>query len=51
MGSAQALLLARYLIEHSSSEFVYTDDLNEYSRTVVKSILKALFGNYSVYSI
>jgi hypothetical protein len=46
MQPADALLLARYLIEDSATEHVYTDDINEHSRAIVKSIIKNLFGDY-----
>lgn len=40
--------MARYLIEDVQTEFVYSDDFNENTREIVKSILKALFKEYPV---
>lgn len=34
------------MVEDSPTEFVYVDLLNQNKRTVVKSIIKALVGNY-----
>lgn len=45
----EARLIARYIIEHSDNEHVYTDDLNEHKRAIVKSILKNLFGDYPIF--
>lgn len=42
----QAHLLARYLIEDSDNQYVYCDPNNENKRSIVKSILKSLTGNY-----
>ena len=44
----RSLLLARYLIEDVEKEHVYTDDLNENLRSIVKSIIRNLFGDYEV---
>lgn len=49
MNEHQALLVARYMIEHSHAEYVFTDDLNEHHRSVVKSIVRSLYGNYPVF--
>lgn len=50
MPAQESLLLARYLIEHSNQEYVYTDDLNEHPRAIVKSILRTVYGNYAIYT-
>ncbi|CAK62472.1 unnamed protein product (macronuclear) [Paramecium tetraurelia] len=46
-----ALLVARYLTEDNSQEFVvYNDQLNQ-STTIVRSILQKLIGNYEILTI
>lgn len=46
----EAHILARYLVEDSSNEHVYCDENNEHKRSVVKSIIKALVGDYDILS-
>ena len=41
-----AKTLARYLVEDSQNDYVYCDPANENLRTVVKSIIKNVIGDY-----
>ena len=41
--------LARFLIEDSENDYVYCDPQNENLRTVVKSIIKNVIGDYDVF--
>jgi hypothetical protein len=45
-----AKTLARYLVEDSQNDYVYCDPANENLRTVVKSIIKNVIGDYEVFS-
>ena len=43
-----AHILSRYVIEDSTNEYVYCDLNNEHKRNVVKSIIKAVVGDYEI---
>lgn len=45
---AESHLLARYLIEDVDDEYVYSDAKLENKRDVVKSIIKAIVGDYDL---
>ena len=48
LSEEEAYLVSRYLIEDSNNQHVYVDKNNEQKRMVVKSILKALVGDYEI---
>ena len=41
--------LARYLVEDSQNDYVYCDPQNQNLRTVVKSIIRNVIGDYQVF--
>ncbi len=45
----QAYNLARYLDEDSNNEYIYCDQNNEIERSILKSIIKAVVGDYQIY--
>lgn len=44
----EAILVSRYIVEDSSNEYVYWDELNEISINIAKSIIKAFIGDYQL---
>ena len=44
----EAFQLARYAIEDCEEEHVYCDEGNENTRDIVKSIIKAVMGEYEI---
>jgi hypothetical protein len=48
LSEEESHMLARYMIEDSMKDHVYVDLNNEQKRSVVKSILKALVGDYRI---
>jgi ribosomal protein S20 len=48
LNESDALALSRYLIEDSPTDHVYCDPNNENLRSVVKSIVKNVIGDYEV---
>ena len=45
----EAYTLARYLVEDSNNQYVYCDENNEIERSIIKSIIKAVVGDYEIY--
>lgn len=48
LNETDALILSRYLVEDSPNDYVYSDPNNENLRSVVKSILKNVIGEYNI---
>lgn len=47
LNEEDSVLVSRYIVEdENSSEFVYWDQDNEIQRTIAKSIIKTLIGEY-----
>lgn len=40
--------MARYVVEDEVGEFVYWDEENQIKRTIAKSIIKTLIGDYQL---
>lgn len=40
--------MARYVVEDEVGEFVYWDEDNQIKRTIAKSIIKTLIGDYQL---
>ena len=48
LSQQESFLVSRYIVEDSSSPYVYCDQNNEIDRVIVKSILKSLVGDYLI---
>ena len=44
LNEEESVLVSRYVVEDSSNEYVYWDELNEISLNIAKSIIKAVVG-------
>ena len=48
LNEEESVLVSRYVVEDSSNEYVYWDELNEISLNIAKSIIKAVVGQYEL---